>query len=170
MVAPSALTAHKPPVRNRELVTGQIIARNARSSFAEARSLRPVDSLPASSRLSGASCSIAIFHCFSASVIVSTVAFPTRSAVTEQSAGPPTRTAAQDSDTPSRCVGACEYGRRNLDRADSEDVLLLFEPGHYPMAHFPEADDSPDTYNAASIPPGTPRRRVVGGLVSCMRL
>jgi hypothetical protein len=33
MVAFSALTAHKPPVRNRELVTGQIIARNARSSF-----------------------------------------------------------------------------------------------------------------------------------------
>jgi uncharacterized protein (DUF427 family) len=29
--------------------------------------------------------------------------------------------------------------------ADSEDVLLLFEPGHYPMAYFPEADVSPDT-------------------------
>src|SRR5258705_925566 len=29
--------------------------------------------------------------------------------------------------------------------ADSEDVLLLFEPGHYPMAYFPEGDVSPDT-------------------------
>jgi uncharacterized protein (DUF427 family) len=29
--------------------------------------------------------------------------------------------------------------------ADSEDVLLLFEPGHYPMAYFPETDVSPDT-------------------------
>ena len=29
--------------------------------------------------------------------------------------------------------------------ADSEDVLLLFEPGHYPMAYFPEAEVSPDT-------------------------
>src|SRR5258708_34898359 len=27
---------------------------------------------------------------------------------------------------------------------DSEDVILLFEPGHYPMAYFPEADVSPD--------------------------
>jgi uncharacterized protein (DUF427 family) len=29
--------------------------------------------------------------------------------------------------------------------ADSEDVLLLFEPGRYPMAYFPEIDVSPDT-------------------------
>src|SRR5499433_3956147 len=29
--------------------------------------------------------------------------------------------------------------------ADSENVLLLFEPGHYPMAYFPEADVSADT-------------------------
>jgi len=29
--------------------------------------------------------------------------------------------------------------------ADSEDVLLLFEPGHYPMAYFPETDVSPGT-------------------------
>ena len=29
--------------------------------------------------------------------------------------------------------------------ADSEDVLLLFEPGRYPMAYFPETDVSPDT-------------------------
>jgi uncharacterized protein (DUF427 family) len=28
--------------------------------------------------------------------------------------------------------------------ADSEDVLLLFEPGRYPMAYFPEAHVSPD--------------------------
>jgi uncharacterized protein (DUF427 family) len=27
--------------------------------------------------------------------------------------------------------------------ADSENVLLLFEPGHYPMAYFPESDISP---------------------------
>jgi uncharacterized protein (DUF427 family) len=29
--------------------------------------------------------------------------------------------------------------------ADSEDVLLLFEPGHYPMAYFPKTDVSPNT-------------------------
>jgi uncharacterized protein (DUF427 family) len=29
--------------------------------------------------------------------------------------------------------------------ADSEHVLLLFEPGRYPMAYFPETDISPDT-------------------------
>jgi len=29
--------------------------------------------------------------------------------------------------------------------ADSENVLLLFEPGHYPMAYFPESDVSPNT-------------------------
>ena len=28
--------------------------------------------------------------------------------------------------------------------ADSENVLLLFEPGHYPIAYFPETDVSPD--------------------------
>src|SRR4030095_11720384 len=29
--------------------------------------------------------------------------------------------------------------------ADSEDVVLLFEPGHYPMAYFPKSDISGDT-------------------------
>jgi len=29
--------------------------------------------------------------------------------------------------------------------ADSEDVFLLFEPGHYPMAYFPKSDISADT-------------------------
>jgi uncharacterized protein (DUF427 family) len=29
--------------------------------------------------------------------------------------------------------------------ADTEDVILLFEPGHYPMAYFKEADVSPGT-------------------------
>lgn len=29
--------------------------------------------------------------------------------------------------------------------ADSENVILLFEPGHYPMAYFPESDVSTDT-------------------------
>jgi uncharacterized protein (DUF427 family) len=29
--------------------------------------------------------------------------------------------------------------------ADSENVILLFEPGHYPMAYFPETDISADT-------------------------
>src|SRR5262245_14308521 len=29
--------------------------------------------------------------------------------------------------------------------ADSENVLLLFEPGHYPMAYFPDTNVSPDT-------------------------
>jgi hypothetical protein len=46
MMAFSALTAHKPPVRNRELVTGQIIARNARSSFRRHSIFPPMNSLP----------------------------------------------------------------------------------------------------------------------------
>src|SRR5215472_14935385 len=29
--------------------------------------------------------------------------------------------------------------------ADSEDVLLLFEPGHYPMAYFRKSDVTPST-------------------------
>jgi uncharacterized protein (DUF427 family) len=29
--------------------------------------------------------------------------------------------------------------------AESEQVVLLFEPGHYPMAYFPEADIAPNT-------------------------
>src|SRR5215468_10868760 len=29
--------------------------------------------------------------------------------------------------------------------AESEDVILLFEPGHYPMAYFPKGDVSADT-------------------------
>src|SRR5215471_5322242 len=29
--------------------------------------------------------------------------------------------------------------------ADSENVILLFEPGHYPVAYFPETDISADT-------------------------
>ena len=40
--------------------------------------------------------------------------------------------------------------------ADSENVLLLFEPGRYPMAYFPETDISPDSCNAPSIQPGIP--------------
>src|SRR5579859_2668709 len=29
--------------------------------------------------------------------------------------------------------------------ADSENVILLFEPGHYPMAYFPKTDIVPNT-------------------------
>lgn len=32
--------------------------------------------------------------------------------------------------------------------ADSENVVLLFQPGHYPMAYFPEADVAPNTLQA----------------------
>ena len=32
--------------------------------------------------------------------------------------------------------------------ADSESALLLFEPGHYPMAYFPETDISPNTLHS----------------------
>jgi uncharacterized protein (DUF427 family) len=32
--------------------------------------------------------------------------------------------------------------------ADSERALLLFEPGHYPIAYFPEADVTPNTLQA----------------------
>jgi uncharacterized protein (DUF427 family) len=35
--------------------------------------------------------------------------------------------------------------------ADSEDVLLLFEPGHYPMAYFREADVSPGTLQRTDV-------------------
>jgi uncharacterized protein (DUF427 family) len=34
--------------------------------------------------------------------------------------------------------------------ADSENVLLLFEPGHYPMAYFPGTDISPNTLQRTS--------------------
>lgn len=40
--------------------------------------------------------------------------------------------------------------------ADSEDVLLLFEPGHYPMAYFKEIDVSPGALDAPAIPRDTP--------------
>jgi uncharacterized protein (DUF427 family) len=52
--------------------------------------------------------------------------------------------------------------------ADSEDVLLLFEPGHYPMAYFPEAAVSPGTLHRSEHTtrsptsgrhPGTPSRQ-----------
>jgi len=33
--------------------------------------------------------------------------------------------------------------------ADSENVLLLFEPGHYPVAYFPETDIAPDALRNA---------------------
>jgi uncharacterized protein (DUF427 family) len=33
--------------------------------------------------------------------------------------------------------------------ADSEDILLLFEPGRYPVAYFPKTDVSPDTLQRA---------------------
>jgi uncharacterized protein (DUF427 family) len=33
--------------------------------------------------------------------------------------------------------------------ADSESVLLLFEPGHYPMAYFPEGDIAPSALRKA---------------------
>ena len=36
--------------------------------------------------------------------------------------------------------------------ADSENVLLLFEPGHYPMAYFLETDVSPDTLQGLALP------------------
>jgi hypothetical protein len=55
MVAISAFIAHKPPVRNRELVTGQIIARNEALSFGRGSFFALVDYLLASSRLPGPS-------------------------------------------------------------------------------------------------------------------
>src|SRR5579862_9235772 len=36
-----------------------------------------------------------------------------------------------------------QFGGRWI--ADSENVLVLFEPGRYPVAHFPEANVVPDT-------------------------
>ena len=43
--------------------------------------------------------------------------------------------------------------------ADSEHVLLLFEPGHYPMAYFPETDIAPHTLERAER---TTRHRDLG--------
>src|SRR5215813_9481117 len=43
--------------------------------------------------------------------------------------------------------------------ADSESVLLLFEPGHYPMAYFLEADVSP---NRLELNDHTTRHRDLG--------
>jgi uncharacterized protein (DUF427 family) len=43
--------------------------------------------------------------------------------------------------------------------ADSEDVMLLHEPGHYPVAYFPLGDVSPDVL---SIPMHTTRHRDLG--------
>src|SRR5208337_577266 len=34
--------------------------------------------------------------------------------------------------------------------ADSENVLLLFEPGHYPVAYFPETYVSPNTLQSTA--------------------
>ena len=36
--------------------------------------------------------------------------------------------------------------------ADSENVLVLFEPGRSPVAYFPETDVSPDTLEKAFLP------------------
>jgi uncharacterized protein (DUF427 family) len=41
--------------------------------------------------------------------------------------------------------------------ADSENVLLLFEPGIYPMAYFLETDVSPDTLQRAEYTRGVDR-------------
>lgn len=43
--------------------------------------------------------------------------------------------------------------------ADSENVLLLFEPGHYPMAYFPETDIAPGTLERTE---NTTRHRDLG--------
>ena len=43
--------------------------------------------------------------------------------------------------------------------ADSENVLLLFEPGRYPMAYFPETDISPDTLRTHRAYHPAPRSR-----------
>src|SRR5260370_17334600 len=40
--------------------------------------------------------------------------------------------------------------------ADSEHVLLPFEPDRYPMAYFPETDDSPDTPQPTQPPTPPP--------------
>ena len=43
----------------------------------------------------------------------------------------------------SRCVGACVSAESGSP--DSEDILLLFESGRYPVAYLPEGDTSPNT-------------------------
>src|SRR5881396_1911031 len=69
--------------------------------------------------------------------------------------------------------------------ADSEHVLLLFEPGRYPVAYFPETDVSPHTLErtdhttrhptSGSLPgtpsglASTPRRQVLGSTPHCPR-
>jgi uncharacterized protein (DUF427 family) len=39
--------------------------------------------------------------------------------------------------------------------ADSEGVVLLHEPGRYPVAYFPVSDIALTRYNPASTPPAT---------------
>jgi uncharacterized protein (DUF427 family) len=46
---------------------------------------------------------------------------------------------ARSSDCADEC--ACASGGRWI--AESENVLLLFEPGRYPVAYFPDTDISP---------------------------
>jgi uncharacterized protein (DUF427 family) len=43
--------------------------------------------------------------------------------------------------------------------ADTEDVILLFEPGHYPIAYFKEADVSPGTLELSGHTTRAPRAR-----------
>jgi hypothetical protein len=77
---------------------------------------------------------------------------------------------------PSRLLYAEPLRRRMRVRfggnwiADSEDVILLFEPGRYPMAYFRQTDVSQDTleridrttrHPISASPPGTPFARAI---------
>ena len=56
--------------------------------------------------------------------------------------------------SPSRCAGGCGCGSAAQWVADSEDVVLLHEPGRYPVAYFP----LDDVARALSYPRRTARR------------
>jgi hypothetical protein len=58
--------------------------------------------------------------------------------------------------------------------ADSENDLVLFEPGRYPVAYFPKTDISPDSlqhtehtmrHSDLGLPPFTPFNRVARALL-----
>ena len=65
--------------------------------------------------------------------------------------------------TRSHCVAGCASSSATQYIADSEDVVLLHEPGRYPVAYFPRGDVQPGvlTRRRARHPTSRPRRDAV---------
>ena len=69
---------------------------------------------------------------------------------------PRARTAAQETVVRRAVASANARAIGGTWIADSEQVLLLFEPGRYPVAYFPETDISSHVSNAPTIRSSTP--------------